>query len=93
MELPPFNEDLIWKKIHNLNEEIFQRVTQQTNEHISKLLDTRLAPLKKTQKKLEWAIGKAKKKKLKQKNIRASSSSNVVPLPPPLSPPSIFACL
>ncbi|RYR26772.1 hypothetical protein Ahy_B02g061073 [Arachis hypogaea] len=58
------------EQIHNLNEEIFQCVTQQTDERISKLLDTRLAPLEKTQKKLEKlerTIGKAKKEKLKQK--------------------------
>ncbi|RYR31966.1 hypothetical protein Ahy_B01g056943 [Arachis hypogaea] len=38
--------------IHNLNEELFQRVTQQTDERISKLFITHLAPLEKTQKKL-----------------------------------------
>ncbi|XP_020978083.1 WASH complex subunit 3-like [Arachis ipaensis] len=57
----------------------------------------------KTQKKLEKlerAIGKAKKEKLKQKRwneayvsyyekVRASSSSSAVPLPPPPPPPSI----
>ncbi|XP_052111581.1 uncharacterized protein LOC107470036 [Arachis duranensis] len=72
-----------------------------TDERISKLLDTHLAPLEKTQKKLEKlerAIGKAKKEKLKQKRwneayvsyykkVRASSSSTTAPLPPPLSPP------
>ncbi|QHN97211.1 uncharacterized protein DS421_18g625460 [Arachis hypogaea] len=87
--------------IHNLNEELFQRVTQQTDERISKLLDTRLAPLEKTQKKLEKlerAIGKAKKEKLKHKRwneayvsyykkVRASSSSTTAPLPPPPPPP------
>ncbi|XP_025648648.1 uncharacterized protein [Arachis hypogaea] len=91
------------EQIHNLNEELFQRVTQQTDERISKLLDTRLAPLEKTQKKLEKlerAIGKAKKEKLKQKRwneayvsyyekVRASSSSSAVPLPPPPPPPSM----
>ncbi|QHO23739.1 hypothetical protein S245_040050 [Arachis hypogaea] len=58
------------EQIHNFNEELFQHVSQQTDERISKLLDTRLAPLEKTQKKLEKlerAIGKAKKEKLKQK--------------------------
>ena len=97
-----FTSDL-WEQIHNLNEELFQRVTQQTDERISKLLDTRLAPLEKTQKKLEKlerAIGKAKKEKLKQKRwneayvryyekVRASSSSSTVPLPPPPPLPSI----
>nr|XP_025605420.1 uncharacterized protein LOC112696771 [Arachis hypogaea] len=91
------------EQIHNLNEELFQRVTQQTDERISKLLDTRLAPLEKTQKKLEKlerAIGKAKKEKLKQKRwneayvsyykkVRASSSSTTAPPPPPPPPPSI----
>ncbi|RYR58645.1 hypothetical protein Ahy_A05g024517 [Arachis hypogaea] len=91
------------EQIYNLNEELFQRVTQQTDERISKLLDIRLAPLEKTQKKLEKlerAIGKAKKEKLKQKRwneayvsyyekVRASSSSSVVPLPPPLPPHSM----
>ncbi|RYR54180.1 hypothetical protein Ahy_A06g029442 [Arachis hypogaea] len=81
------------EQIYNLNEDLFQRVTQQTDERISKLLDTRLDPLK-TQKKLEKlerAIGKAKKEKLKQKRwneayvsyydkVRASSSSSAVPL-------------
>ncbi|RYR61851.1 hypothetical protein Ahy_A04g019084 [Arachis hypogaea] len=91
------------EQIYNLNEELFQRVTQQTNEHISKLLDTCLAPLEKTQKKLEKlerAIGKGKKEKLKQKRwnetyvsyyekVRASSNSSAVPLPPPPPPPSM----
>ncbi|RYR57395.1 uncharacterized protein [Arachis hypogaea] len=91
------------EQIHNLNEELFQRVTQQTDERISKLLDTRLAPLEKTQKKLEKlerAIEKAKKEKLKQKRwneayvsyykkVRASSSSTTAPPPPPPPPPSI----
>nr|XP_025625294.1 uncharacterized protein LOC112717496 [Arachis hypogaea] len=91
------------EQIHNLNEELFQRVTQQTDERISKLLDTHLAPLEKTQKKLEKlerAIGKAKKEKLKQKRwnetyvsyykkVRASSSSTTAPPPPPPPPPSI----
>ncbi|XP_016165171.2 uncharacterized protein LOC107607782 [Arachis ipaensis] len=91
------------EQIHNLNEELFQRVTQQTDERISKLLDTRLAPLEKTQKKLEKlerAIGKAKKEKLKQKKwneayvsyyekVRASNSSSAVPLPLPPPPPSM----
>nr|XP_029153865.1 uncharacterized protein LOC112702487 [Arachis hypogaea] len=89
------------EQIHNLNEELFQRVTQQTDERISKLLDARLAPLEKTQKKLEKlerAIGKAKKEKLKQKRwneayvsyykkVRASSSSTTAPPPPPPLPP------
>ncbi|RYQ85062.1 hypothetical protein Ahy_B10g104561 isoform B [Arachis hypogaea] len=60
------------EQIHNLNEELFQRVTQQTDECISKLLDTRLALLEKTQKKLEKlerAIGKAKKEKLKTEEM------------------------
>ncbi|RYR58156.1 uncharacterized protein [Arachis hypogaea] len=91
------------EQIHNLNEELFQRVTQQTDERISKLLDTRLAPLEKTQKKLEKlerAIEKAKKEKLKQKRwneayvsyykkVRTSSSSTTAPPPPPPPPPSI----
>ncbi|RYR62420.1 hypothetical protein Ahy_A04g019981 [Arachis hypogaea] len=73
------------EQIHNLNEELFQRVTQQTDERI---------------KKLERAIGKARKEKLKQKRwneayvsyyekVRASSSSSAVPLPPPPPPPSM----
>ncbi|RYR67440.1 hypothetical protein Ahy_A03g013797 [Arachis hypogaea] len=56
------------EQIHNLNEELFQRVTQQTDERISKLLDTCLSPLEKTQKKLEKlerAIEKTKKENLK----------------------------
>ncbi|RYR78414.1 hypothetical protein Ahy_A01g003210 [Arachis hypogaea] len=116
IELPPIDEDLIWEEVCGgqkknrvyrkgafFSSSIKSKTTSanSTDEHISKLLDTRLAPLEKTQKKLEKlerAIGKAKKKKLKQKRwneayvsyykkVRASSSSTTAPLPPPLSPP------
>ncbi|MED6164865.1 hypothetical protein PIB30_094241, partial [Stylosanthes scabra] len=84
------------EEINKLNKEI-HRVTQQTDERIIKLLDTRLAPLEKSSKKLEKfqrAAEKAKKARLKQKEwneayanyykkIKASNSSNAIPPPPP----------
>ncbi|MED6180240.1 hypothetical protein PIB30_008434 [Stylosanthes scabra] len=86
IDLPPIDEDVVWEEV--------------CDERIIKLLDTHLAPLEKSSKKLEKiqrAAEKAKKARLKHKEwneayanyykkTKASSSSKAIPPPPPPPP-------